>query len=557
MRMRTFCLAWLGSFALATGATLAQDAAAQEVVSPPATASKPTAGQILYARHCAACHGDQGDAAGLAARFLYPKPRDFRAGKYRLVSTDNNVPTREDLHTVLLRGMPGSSMPSWAHLSQANRDLLVDEVVRLTSEGARERYINKLKDQEQLTDEEIKEPDVQDEIKQYATRQTTPGQPIEVPVIVEPDAASIARGKVLYTRQSCHSCHGAEGKGDGVQKMIDDEGFVMRPRDLTRGIYKGGHDSQSLFIRIRGGMPGTPMPASKNLQPQEIGDMVHFLRSLSTEEQRQAPILKREKIVVPQVSALPADSDERAWRIASPVQVGLTPLWWRDDAVSTVQVQAVHDGRSIVFRLAWNDTEANMHPGRTEAFKDAVALELFAGSDEPFLGMGSATSPIDLWMWDAARGQPGGELEEVNPRVVVDVYPLTEKVAESAEYGRAGTKTRAQSELAFPAQAVGNQAALSAAHPSAGSSLTAAGLGSTTFRIKKSQLVAATGRWSAGRWTVIVRRSLAVASPEDGIALAPGQTASVALAVWDGAHHDRNGQKQVSIWQDLVLEAGR
>jgi DMSO reductase family type II enzyme heme b subunit len=125
---------------------------------------------------------------------------------------------------------------------------------------------------------------------------------------------------------------------------------------------------------------------------------------------------------------------------------------------------------------------------------------------------------------------------------------------ESAEYNRAGTKTAAQPDLAFPARAAGNQVAPSAAHGTGGSSLTGAGPGSTTFRIKKSQLVSATGRWSQGRWTVLVRRSLAVASLEDGIALAPGQTASVALAVWDGAHRDRNGQKQVSIWQELVLE---
>jgi hypothetical protein len=139
----------------------------------------------------------------------------------------------------------------------------------------------------------------------------------------------------------------AEGKGDSVQKMIDDEGFATRSRDLTRGIYKGGHDTASLFRRIRYGMPGTPMPASQNLKPEEVGDMVHFLRSLSTEEQRLAPILKREKLIAHKVIALPADSDERAWRVAPPVQVRLMPMWWRDDAVPDVQVQAVHDEKVV------------------------------------------------------------------------------------------------------------------------------------------------------------------------------------------------------------------
>ena len=546
MRMLSICLCTLSATFLAASAQEQQPPAATEL----------TAGQRLYARHCAACHGEQGDGKGLAANWLYPKPRIFRGGKYRLVSTDNNVPTRDDLNGVLLRGMPGSSMPSWAHLSQDDRNLLIDEVQRQSAEGAAERYVQKLKEQDQLTDEEIKDPEIQSEIKAFAQQRTKPGNPIEVPPLAEPDAASIARGKALYTRQSCHSCHGVEGKGDGVQRMIDDEGFVMRPRDLTRGIYKGGHDARSLFIRLRSGMPGTPMPASNNLQPQEIVDLVHFLRSLSTEEQREAPILKRGKIVAARVAALPADSDERSWRVAAPVDVCMTPLWWRDDAVPSVRVQAMHDGQSLVFRLAWADPAANTHSGQTQVFKDAAALELFAGDNEPFLGMGSADTPIDLWVWDADRATPGGDLEDVNPRVVVDVYPLSEKVAASAEYARPGTKTQQQPGLVLPAQAVGNLVSRSTAHPSAGSSLTAAGPGSATFRIKKSQLVTATGRWSQGKWTVLIRRPLSVGK-DDGISLAPGQTASIALAVWDGSHGDRNGQKQVSIWQDLVLEAAR
>jgi hypothetical protein len=31
-------------------------------------------------------------------------------------------------------------------------------------------------------------------------------------------------------------------------------------------------------------------------------------------------------------------------------------------------------------------------------------------------------------------------------------------------------------------------------------------------------------------------------------------SASIAFALWDGAVHDRNGQKQVSIWHDLKVE---
>ena len=261
-----------------------------------------------------AATGSIGDGNGMAAAFLFPKPRNFRFGKYRLVSTENIVPSESDLDALLVRGMPGSSMPSWAHLKPEERALLIKEIYRLTGEGAGERYVLNLKKEQGLSDEEIKAADVQEEIAAYVRGRTTPGEVAAVPTIAATDQAAIARGKEHFVKQGCVSCHGTEGKGDGVKKMIDDEGFPTRPRDLTRGIYKGGHDPASLFLRVARGMPGTPMPSAPALTEPQVVDLVHYLRSLSTEDERQAPILKREKIVVRHVTALPADSDASAWR---------------------------------------------------------------------------------------------------------------------------------------------------------------------------------------------------------------------------------------------------
>lgn len=114
------------------------------------------AGAKLYSQHGAACHGATGDGNGPAAAFLFPKPRNFQFGKYRLVSTENQVPSQADLEALLVRGMPGSSMPSWAHLKLEVRVLLAQEVYRLAGEGARLRYIENLKKEQGLTDEDIK-----------------------------------------------------------------------------------------------------------------------------------------------------------------------------------------------------------------------------------------------------------------------------------------------------------------------------------------------------------------------------------------------------------------
>jgi hypothetical protein len=38
-------------------------------------------------QHCAACHGTNGDGNGPASVWLYPKPRDFSAGQFKIKST--------------------------------------------------------------------------------------------------------------------------------------------------------------------------------------------------------------------------------------------------------------------------------------------------------------------------------------------------------------------------------------------------------------------------------------------------------------------------------------
>ena len=70
-------------------------------------------GQVLYERNCAVCHGLDGNGKGEAAYLLQPKPRNFHAGEFRLVSSQNRQPTREDVFRVVTNGMPGTPMPSW------------------------------------------------------------------------------------------------------------------------------------------------------------------------------------------------------------------------------------------------------------------------------------------------------------------------------------------------------------------------------------------------------------------------------------------------------------
>ncbi len=529
------------------------------VVSEPLPPKQPAAlppselGPRLYAQHCAPCHGERGDGKGIAAEILFPKPRDFRAGRFRLTSTRNSVPMREDLHAVLNRGMPGSAMPPWAHLSQEDRDALVDEVLRIRSDGAREAYVAQLKEDEELTDEQIAAADIQKVVLDFVKNATTPGEGTAVPSIVPSSDEAIARGKELYAKFVCISCHGETGRGDGVQVMVDDEKLPTRPRDLTLGIFKGSPDPAAVYRRIAFGMPGTPMPGSSSMTPEQMVDLVHYIRSLSTEEQRQAAVLKREKIVALRVDTIPGSEQADEWSRVKPVHLAMASLWWRQDAVSDLTVQAVHDGKTVGVRLTWQDASDDQHALRSESFEDAVAMELYRGGAEPFLGMGGPASPVDVWFWDADRQNGEIAAEQSYPNTVVDVYPFSETVVASAELTRTGARMADQPDISMPARASGNQIVPRGDEPG-GSSLHVGGPRTVTFRVPQSQLVRAHGTWKDGRWTIVMTRSLSVPSPDDGISLEPGGRAFVAFAVWDGMHRDRDGQKSITIWQDLEIE---
>jgi DMSO reductase family type II enzyme heme b subunit len=229
------------------------------------------------------------------------------------------------------------------------------------------------------------------------------------------------------------------------------------------------------------------------------------------------------------------------------------PLWWRNDADLDLTVQAVHDGQTIAVRLTWRDETHDEHALRSEAFEDAVALELFCGSAEPFLGMGSEQSPVDVWFWDADRQHGAIAVDEAYPGAVVDVFPFSEAAVAGAGLDRVGARIADQPDVSLPARAAGNLIVPSN-NESGGSSLQCAGPGSVTFRIPQSQIVRAHGTWGDGRWTVVMTRALSVASQADGVSLTPGDRSSIAFAVWDGTHKDRDGQKSVTIWQDLEIE---
>ena len=69
-------------------------------------------GRALYEAQdgCALCHGDLGQGDGPAAPFLFPAPRDFTTGIFKVHSTPF-LPTDDDLLRTIGEGMPEHSCP--------------------------------------------------------------------------------------------------------------------------------------------------------------------------------------------------------------------------------------------------------------------------------------------------------------------------------------------------------------------------------------------------------------------------------------------------------------
>jgi mono/diheme cytochrome c family protein len=513
------------------------DAPAARADQPPAPAAADplAAGKRLYAQHCAACHGDQGDGNGPAARFLYPRPRNFGEAKFRLASTANAIPTDDDLLRVITRGMPGSAMFPFGHLSDAERQSLVAYVRDLT----RGSFIQALRRDAAERGDKVDAA----ELERDATEVLKPGEPVAPPAAWPAnDAASVARGKAAYLK-SCAACHGETGQGDGVQEQKNNDGTPTAPRDFTRGIFKGGRERDRLYARIMLGMAGTPMPASQGVPPEEVCDLVHFVQSLAPAEAQTLVEHRRTMVTVCRVPGpLPAAVPEAVWAAAPAARVVVSPLWWRDYAEPELTVRAVHDGHAVALRLTWRDETCNDRISRPEDFEDMAAVQLFRGQAEPFLGMGATDAPLDLWLWRASWQHPrdfaNSQLEDYpfDAPYYRERLAREGKVPPDLQTARAAGNPHARAD---PAQTAGN--------------LAAKGFGTTTFRPKPSQTVSAKSAWKDGRWTVEFRRPLAV-SPDGGVPLAPGGRCSVAFALWDGAARDRNGQKLVSIWHDLKIE---
>jgi mono/diheme cytochrome c family protein len=243
-----------------------------------------------------------GSGQGPTGAWVNPHPRDYRRGIFKFTSSKQpsgiRKPRREDLVRTVTQGVEGTSMPAFGAQSNNKFGVLPEEhiqrlvsyVIHLSLRGEVEFDTMWYHDTLQVDDQPATPAEfAADRLKTLAGFWTKANHELIQPGKYnvkqdDPQAlqASIKRGYDLFlapTAVGCIKCHMDFGRRNRF--IYDAWGTVVKPRDLTEGIFRGGRRPVDLYWRITGGINGAGMPdASGTLKPDEVWDLVNFVQAL-------------------------------------------------------------------------------------------------------------------------------------------------------------------------------------------------------------------------------------------------------------------------------------
>ncbi|MCH8936138.1 MAG: c-type cytochrome [Gemmatimonadetes bacterium] len=451
-------------------------------------------GKQLYEKWCTGCHGDTGAGDGEAAAFMLPRPRDFTMAVYQVRTTaSGELPTDEDLRQVIDNGMPGTTMPGW-------RDKL--------SGGERDDVIAYIKTFSRFFDGTAPEP---------ISIGRKPGRPSE---------SDLEDGRGLFVDDlECIRCHGMQGRGDGnsAPELTDDWGFPVRTADLSENWnFNGGGTVDDIYIRMRTGLDGTPMPSNSDvidagiITDEQLWRIAQYVRSLSPDEAPQPRDVVRAARFE---GALPSGPEDPLWDNVEPYyipmvgQIVIKPRWFAP-TVDGIWVRAAHDGRNLAVKLTWNDPSRSPDPewepffqGMVETLTDVDAphveeqgpdrigiqfpLDPPEGLELPFFMGGDPRHPVYMWQWTS-----------------------------SPDRVREGTAT---------------------------------GMGSFA-PIAGAPQVAHSATFADGQWQVQFTRALVPADPSVAVPFTPGEPLPIGFFAADGTAGEGGVRGSISAWYAIYLD---
>lgn len=158
----------------------------------------------------------------------------------------------------------------------------------------------------------------------------------QAPLVMQADAATLARGGHLFATRGCADCHGAQGEGG----LVFDAGPVMRlvAPNITRGGRIRDYRPEQVALAIRNGVAGDgrplvfmPSPEFHELSDADTAALVAYLQSLPPSANDPGPLavrpLARVMYALGKFPLLPAESIDQRPRVRSAPPAGATAAY--------------------------------------------------------------------------------------------------------------------------------------------------------------------------------------------------------------------------------------
>ncbi len=224
----------------------------------------------------------------------------------------------------------------------------------------------------------------------------------------------------------------------------------------------------------------------------------------------------------------PSDPTDPAWGKISALPVPLsgqviTRPVWPEPSARALSIRSIHNGKEIAFLMEWQDATRNerLTPG---VFRDGAAVALPLGNAPAFFCMGQLDHYLNIWHWKADWQSD-----------------VDRRAARTKKKGKKRGGIRRFEVIPR--------------RPSSVEDLIGGGFSTLTSK-KRQGRIKGQAEWKRGFWRVVMKRPLTASGDdlENEALLQAGRLQAIAFAVWNGENKERNGQKAVAPWMQLLID---
>jgi len=509
------------------GASALPEGFKKSELPPMPSAQDIEAGKRVYFTKCVWCHGVDGAGDGPSADRLWPRPRNFNQGTFKIRHTaSGELPLPEtDLFQTVTHGLPGSAMPSWEGILDDGQRRQV--IAFVTTQLVKDR---KFDDKETET---------------FTILQMDSMKPIA------PNKESIEKGAQLVVDKKCIECHGVNGRGDGnAFNLKDDWGFPIQPANWHkcwnfRGSRQDPYNVKNIFRTFSTGVNGTPMPSfADNTTVEERWHIANFVQSLCERDPKGNPLAidpladkPRINFVVrsgPIEGEIPADPENELWQkrerrfIAMGGQITHKPRNFVN-RIDDLWVKSLYNDKQIAYLIQWDDRSKSVVTQKLPFEPTEVNLDTYGIKEQP-----------------PKTGEPDSIAAKQNQYTVYNDAVAFEFPIKWQEIPPPEKPRYFWGDQKYPVDITKWEAD--------GSVRAFKGTGwDQDFEERDQKVKLLTAEWQDGRWTVIIQRPLKGDYEEDTY-FEVGKYIPTVFFVWDGHNGDIGRKNAVSAFYYSILE---